>query len=81
MTRSFNQLTDAFETNQLEIEAQSPSRLIVKQRLKPWSYVFLILWSVLFAGIPTSLAVWVASEVGVSRLSCQGNDTRTDFPA
>ena len=48
---------------------------MVKQRLKRWPYGFLVIWSILFAGIPTGLVVLVSSQIGISTLSCQRNES------
>ena len=81
MTSSLPQFNDTvqdtFDVHHLTIETQNRSQLIVQQRLKLWSYIFVALWSILFAGIPAGLAIWVSSQMGISRLSCQQNAAAT----
>ncbi|ESA32941.1 hypothetical protein N836_23035 [Leptolyngbya sp. Heron Island J] len=70
-----NTIQDSLETHCLWIDQQTPTKLVVKQRLKRWPYVFLVMWSILFAGIPTGLVVLVSSQIGISTLSCQRNES------
>ncbi|NEQ53775.1 MAG: hypothetical protein F6K11_27190 [Leptolyngbya sp. SIO3F4] len=73
------QVQNFFDQNQLWIEEQSISRLVVKQRLKRYVYAFVVIWSVLFAGIPLGLVGLVASRSGIETLSCQQNRETTGF--
>ena len=70
-----NSLQESLETHRLWIDQQTPAKLVVKQRLKRWAYVFLVIWSILFAGIPTGLVVLVSSKIGLSTLFCQSNES------
>lgn len=67
-------LQDSLEPNCLWIDRQTPSTLVVKQRLKRFSYAFLVIWSILFAGIPMGLVILLASQTGISTLACQKNE-------
>ena len=65
-------IQESLETHQLWIDEETPSKLVIKQRLKQLPCAaFLVFWSILFAGIPLGLVVLVSSQIGVSTLSCQ----------
>ncbi len=68
-----------FDQNKLWIDEHNTSKLVVKQRLKPWSYAFLVVWAILFAGIPIGLVIFVASETGIKTLTCQRHEETTNF--
>lgn len=79
LVNNLNQITDtiqeSLETHQLWIDEHTPFKLVIQQRLKRLPYLFLVLWSILFAGIPISLVILVSSQIGISSLSCQRNES------
>ncbi|NER80003.1 MAG: hypothetical protein F6K42_10550 [Leptolyngbya sp. SIO1D8] len=64
LTQFAKAVQNVLELNQLSIDEQNPVKLVVRQRLKRGPYLFLLVWSILFAGIPIGLATWVFLETG-----------------
>ena len=63
------------ETYQLTLDSQDPSKLVIVQQLKVWTYLFLAIWSTLFAGIPlyvVGLFVTDCAKSGCQRVQLLG---------
>ncbi|MEO0457622.1 MAG: hypothetical protein AAF152_13730 [Cyanobacteria bacterium P01_A01_bin.114] len=70
LARCIQTLQDVAEPHQLHLDRQSPSKLVLRQNLKPWAYAFIMVWATLFTGIPIGLTGLVAAELGIKTSSC-----------
>ena len=66
-----NEIKGFFEAHRLTLDTQHQRKLVLTQHLKWWAYSFLVLWSVLFVGIPTALVVMFVLDCRRNS-SCQG---------
>lgn len=62
---------DLAETYRLTLYIQSPTKLVLEQALKSWTYSFLAIWSILFAGIPLGV-------IGLFVFDCSKNGSCWD---